>query len=852
MSNPPDPLIGRVLGDRFEITEFIAAGGMGRVYRAIQRPLEREVAVKVIHSAGDNSERFQRRFYLEASLCARLTHPNVVRVFDYGWDEVANYFMAMEYLRGENLSQICKRKGPLEPRLAVNLVLQVCSALVEAHEEGLVHRDLKPSNLFVVTDRLGQEHVKILDFGVVKDLEADADITRAGVTLGSPLYIAPEQIEGENVDARSDLYSLGVTLFHLLAGRPPFTGRSAPDVLMQHLTRPAPSIASVNPGVTVSKALERFVRKSLSKNPDDRFQDAREFAGALARIAAEGAERSTTARPESVELVRARGDSGSDEATLTLDAEQAPTVGAGLGPHVDSDSTVGLASESVEEIRLQLQDGLVAYVDFNCPYCFALHERVVRWGLEDAIEWRVIEHSSHVLDGPFDFHQEQMLSTEVVEVHHRAPDVTLVLPQQRCRSTVATRLQTYVQREHPEKQHAFRRDVFRALWQDGLDIGEESALKALLDRHEVPDLFLQFCEQEPLELQAWQEEWEQADYDRSIPVLAHPESGRVLIGLPEERVLKEFMLGERSRVIDSAVCYYQQRPSILLWGWMSRIWQVLDDVRTCCELLQVLTVEAVEQHLSQIASPDLIIVENSQVSRAELEVVVSLARRRNIPLVVSTREPDPDEEIELLSMGVLEYLPATGDGRVARARLSRVLRDRYNLERVQQESMMDPLTGLPSRAQLLEHLRGEWERGILRASPLSFLLFDLDAFKPFNKTHGYLSGNEALVQIGRALSRAATSPGAQVARFSGNEFAVLLPDTARPEAERMGQQLHDAVVGLQLGKAGSPSGDYLTATMGIHSLQPSENDSLFDLIDGASEEIKTRRAEYRSNTEALT
>ncbi len=165
---------------------------------------------------------------------------------------------------------------------------------------------------------------------------------------------------------------------------------------------------------------------------------------------------------------------------------------------------------------------------------------------------------------------------------------------------------------------------------------------------------------------------------------------------------------------------------------------------------------------------------------------------------------------------------------------------------------MDPLTGLPSRAQLLERLRGEWERGILRASPLSFLLFDLDAFKPFNKTHGYLSGNEALVQIGRALSRAATSPGAQVARFSGNEFAVLLPDTARPEAERMGQQLHDAVVGLQLGKAGRTSGDYLTATMGIHSLQPSENDSLFDLIDGASEEIKTRRAEYRSNTEALT
>ncbi|MEC9071873.1 MAG: serine/threonine-protein kinase, partial [Myxococcota bacterium] len=182
-------MIGRVLGGRFRIIEFIAAGGMGRVYKAVQRPLEREVAIKLMDHAGLNSKRFQRRFFLEASLCARLSHPNVVRIFDYGCDDEARYFMAMEYLQGETLSDICARTGPLHPRRAIGLLKQVCSALIEAHGAGLVHRDLKPSNLFVMTDGLGQEHLKVLDFGVVKDMSSGAEFTRAGATLGSPLSI---------------------------------------------------------------------------------------------------------------------------------------------------------------------------------------------------------------------------------------------------------------------------------------------------------------------------------------------------------------------------------------------------------------------------------------------------------------------------------------------------------------------------------------------------------------------------------------------------------------------------------------------------------------------------------------
>ena len=164
-SQPADSLIGEVLSGRFEILEFIAAGGMGSVYRAKQQPLDRDVAVKVMHRQGEHTEEFQKRFFLEASLCARLNHPNIVRVFDYGCDEDL-YFIAMEYLEGRTLWEISDTYGPLPPRKAVGYIKQVCSALVEAHAQELVHRDLKPSNLFVTTDRLGEEHVKILDFGV--------------------------------------------------------------------------------------------------------------------------------------------------------------------------------------------------------------------------------------------------------------------------------------------------------------------------------------------------------------------------------------------------------------------------------------------------------------------------------------------------------------------------------------------------------------------------------------------------------------------------------------------------------------------------------------------------------------
>jgi serine/threonine protein kinase len=216
-----DPLIGRLINDRYRIASLVARGGMGRVYRAEQAPLGREVALKVLHPRyeGDHDPEFQRRFFLEASTCAKLSHPNTVTIFDYGRTEDDIYYIAMELLEGRTLHRAVRTDGPFAPQRAMHIARQVCRSLREAHKSGLVHRDLKPANVFLMRHGDEEDFVKVLDFGLVKDIETpDEDLTETGLFMGSPKYMSPEQIRGENVDGRCDVYALGVMLYEMLTG----------------------------------------------------------------------------------------------------------------------------------------------------------------------------------------------------------------------------------------------------------------------------------------------------------------------------------------------------------------------------------------------------------------------------------------------------------------------------------------------------------------------------------------------------------------------------------------------------------------------------------------------------------
>jgi serine/threonine protein kinase len=301
---PPTARAGEVLAQRYVIKHLIARGGMGRVYLATQVPLGRDVAVKCLIPRTNDRE-FRQRFFLEASTCARLTHRHIVTVYDYGETESGELYMAMEYLRGEPLSLVLAKAGRLGPTRAAHVALQIARALRAAHRRGVVHRDLKPGNVMLVEDddQLTRDFVKVLDFGLVKVFEAEqagadtSDLTRAGMWLGSPRYMAPEQIRCADVDPRTDLYALGAITFHMLAGRPPFTGNSSAEIFGQHLRDPVPSIRALA-GVDVPPELERIVRRCLEKAPDQRYPSLDELItelhATLSALVGSGASRAAT------------------------------------------------------------------------------------------------------------------------------------------------------------------------------------------------------------------------------------------------------------------------------------------------------------------------------------------------------------------------------------------------------------------------------------------------------------------------------------------------------------------------------------------------------------------------------
>lgn len=274
------PLSGRVIGGKYRVRKLIARGGMGRIYEAEQLPLGRLVAVKVLHASADTPPDFTRRFLLEASTLAKLRHSNTVTLFDFGHDpELGTHYLVMELVDGRTLTRVLKQ-GPMQVARALRLGVEIARSLAEAHRIGVVHRDLKPANLMVVNTAEG-EGVKVLDFGIAKLVAGvgveDVEATRADRVVGSPRYMAPEQIRAEAVDGRTDVYALAVILWEAIAGRPLYDAPNHQDVLASHLRDPVPSL----PDGKAPPEVEALLRSCLSKRPDDRPASIEIVLGAL-------------------------------------------------------------------------------------------------------------------------------------------------------------------------------------------------------------------------------------------------------------------------------------------------------------------------------------------------------------------------------------------------------------------------------------------------------------------------------------------------------------------------------------------------------------------------------------------
>ncbi|CDP89233.1 MULTISPECIES: serine/threonine-protein kinase [Mycolicibacterium] len=267
----------------YRVIRQLGAGGMGQVFLVQHPRLPRQDALKLLDAGVSRNDDFKVRFQREADLLAQLSHPNIVTLHDRGEFE-GRLWITMEYIDGTDASELVKADGPLDPDLAVQLVGAAAAALDYAwRKQRVTHRDVKPANILVGIDETDSgpriESVKLADFGIAKAAGESTSLTSTGMTIGTMQYISPEAIEGEEVDNRSDLYSLGCTAFHLLTGQPPFTGTSTASTMSAHLTKPVPSITTVNPHLP--DGMDAVFERVLSKNPDGRYQSCAEFVTAL-------------------------------------------------------------------------------------------------------------------------------------------------------------------------------------------------------------------------------------------------------------------------------------------------------------------------------------------------------------------------------------------------------------------------------------------------------------------------------------------------------------------------------------------------------------------------------------------
>jgi serine/threonine-protein kinase len=308
-ANAGSDLVGTVVADRYHVLRKIGEGGMGHVYLAEHVKMGRKSALKVMRPSAVKDVEAVSRFNREASNASRISHPNVAAVYDFGETSDGIIYLAMEFVEGAPLTSLVEEAGALPPKRAAEIARQAAEGLAAAHDLGIVHRDLKPENLMIATTRDGNDLVKIVDFGIAKAAGNDAQkVTRTGLVIGTPDYMSPEQLAGDPIDSRSDIYSLGIVTFNMLTGKLPFPSDSAQESMIMRLTDPPKRLGEMRPEVAWPAELEAAVDKALARDASQRYQKAVDFGRELSAAVQPMANKPMANKPMASAPKVARGD----------------------------------------------------------------------------------------------------------------------------------------------------------------------------------------------------------------------------------------------------------------------------------------------------------------------------------------------------------------------------------------------------------------------------------------------------------------------------------------------------------------------------------------------------------------
>ncbi|MCX5760616.1 MAG: serine/threonine-protein kinase [Gemmatimonadetes bacterium] len=275
-------LMGTVVADRYHILKKLGEGGMGQVYLAEHVKMGRKSALKVMNPGMNQDADAIARFNREASNASRLNHPNICAIYDFGETPDGLIYLAMEFIEGQALSALVEKSGALPPARAASIIHQSADALQVAHDAGIVHRDLKPDNIMIAKNRDGTDLAKVVDFGIAKAHSSDAQkVTKTGMVVGTPEYMSPEQLSGDKLDGRSDIYSLALVAFHCLTGKLPFPGESAQEAMIARLIEQPKTLAEMKPDVAWPDDVQRVMNKALERDSAERYQSAAQFGREL-------------------------------------------------------------------------------------------------------------------------------------------------------------------------------------------------------------------------------------------------------------------------------------------------------------------------------------------------------------------------------------------------------------------------------------------------------------------------------------------------------------------------------------------------------------------------------------------